>query len=167
MVVIGGGAIGVGAALCALDHGATDIWIAEPSELRRKTAANAGPFKAYDPRDGGPEESSADIVVDAYGSEASRADASRLAAPGGVITHIGLAGGAAGLDTRKMTLQEITFIGTYTYTMADFHATAHAIFAGRMGDFSWIEKRPLAEGSAAFTDLDTANVAAAKLVLIP
>ena len=167
VVVIGGGAIGVGAALCALDQGAKDIWIAEPSTLRRETAAKAGPFTAYDPREAGPAESSADIVVDAYGSEASRADASKLAAPGGVIAHIGLAGGEAGLDTRKMTLQEITFIGTYTYTMADFVATAQAIFAGRMGDFSWIEERPLADGADAFADLDAGKVAAAKLVLIP
>ncbi len=165
VVVIGGGAIGVGAALCALDHGAKDIWIAEPSASRRDTAAKAGPFRTYDPGEGGPEESSADLVIDAYGSAASRADSTVLAAPGAVIAHIGLAGGDAGLDTRKMTLQEITFIGTYTYTMADFHATAHAIFAGRMGDFSWIEKRPLADGAQAFTDLDAAQVGAAKIVL--
>jgi len=131
------------------------------------TASAAGSFKTYDPREGGPEESSADLVVDAYGSEASRSDASRLAAPGGVIAHIGLAGGDAGLDTRKMTLHEITFIGTYTYTMADFHATAQAIFAGRMGDFSWIDRRPLSDGAQAFKDLDNAAVAAAKVVLVP
>lgn len=167
VVIIGGGAIGLGSALCALDQGAKDIWIAEPNALRRGTAANAGPFSAYDPREGGPEESSADLVIDAYGSEASRADASKLAAPGGVIAHIGLAGGDAGLDTRKMTLQEITFIGTYTYTMADFHATARAIFDGRMGDFSWTEERPLSEGAQAFKDLDAESVSAAKLVLKP
>lgn len=170
VVVIGGGAIGVGAALCALDQGAKDIWIAEPSALRRETAAKAGPFKTYDPREAsgeGPAGSSADLIVDAYGSAASRADSTRLAAPGGVIAHIGLAGGDAGLDTRKMTLQEITFIGTYTYTMADFHATAQAIFAGRLGDFGWTEQRPLSDGAAVFQDLDAGTVAAAKIVLTP
>jgi len=166
VLIIGGGAIGVGAALCAQDHGASDIWIAEPSALRRETAAKAGPFKAYDPREGGPEESSADLVIDAYGSAQSRADSTHLAGPGGVIAHIGLAGGDAGLDTRKMTLHEITFIGTYTYTMADFHATASAIFTGRLGNFNWIEKRPLSDGAKAFSDLDAATVAAAKVVLM-
>jgi L-iditol 2-dehydrogenase len=167
VVVIGGGAIGVGAALCALDQGAKDIWIAEPSPARRDTAAKAGPFKTYDPRAGGPEESSADLVIDAYGSAVSRADSTTLAAPGAIIAHIGLAGGDAGLDTRKMTLHEISFIGTYTYTMADFHATAHAIFEGRLGDFNWIEQRTLSEGAKAFADLDAASVAAAKIVLNP
>ena len=166
VVIIGGGAIGVGAALCAKDHGAQDISIAEPSALRRETAAAAGPFKAYDPAEA-PDESSADLIIDAYGSERSRADASRLAAPGGVIAHIGLAGGEAGLDTRKMTLWEINFIGTYTYTMADFHETTRAIFEGRLGDFSWIEKRPLSEGAQAFADLDAGSVGAAKVVLMP
>ena len=167
VVIIGGGAIGVGSALCAADQGAKDIWIAEPSADRRKTASAAGDFKTYDPRDGGLEESSADLIIDAYGTAASRADVARLADPGGVIAHIGLAGGDAGLDTRKMTLHEITFIGTYTYTMADFHATAKAIFAGRMGDFNWIDCRPLSEGGQAFKDLDNGSVAAAKVVLIP
>ena len=32
-----------------------------------------------------------------------------------------------------MTLQEITFIGTYTYTAEDFRDTAEAIFDGRLG----------------------------------
>ncbi len=167
VVVIGGGAIGVGAALCALDQGAKDIAIAETSALRRGTAAKAGPFEVYDPLQNAPQDSSADLIIDAYGSAVSRAESTRLAAPGGVIAHIGLSGGDAGLDTRKMTLQEITFIGTYTYTMADFHATANAIFKGRMGDFSWIEKRALADGAKAFADLDSASVSAAKIVLNP
>jgi threonine dehydrogenase-like Zn-dependent dehydrogenase len=167
VVILGGGAIGVGAALCALDQGAKDITISDPSPLRRETVKASGPFKVFDPTGDAPEDSTVDLVIDAYGSEASRASATALAAPGGVIAHIGLAGGGAGLDTRKMTLQEITFIGTYTYTMADFHETARAIFDGRLGDFGWIEKRPLSGGASAFKDLDDGKVAAAKVVLIP
>ena len=34
----------------------------------------------------------------------------------------------------RLTLQEITFIGTYTYTAEDFKETAAALFDGRLGD---------------------------------
>jgi L-gulonate 5-dehydrogenase len=70
-----------------------------------------------------------------------------------VIVHIGLGGGSGGLDIRRMTLQEITFIGTYTYTAQDFRDTAQAMFDGRLGALDWTETRPLSEGASAFDDI--------------
>ena len=87
--------------------------------------------------------------------------------PGGVIVHIGLLEAEGGLDVRKMTLQEITFVGTYTYTMADFRDTVAALDAGVLGKLNWIEKRPLAEGASAFRDLLEGRAGAAKIVLMP
>jgi len=66
-----------------------------------------------------------------------------------------------------MTLQEITFIGTYTYTAQDFRETAQAIFDGGLGSLDWIENRPLSEGQAAFADIRNGKTAAPKLVLKP
>ena len=66
-----------------------------------------------------------------------------------------------------MTLQEITFIGTYTYAAADFRATAQAIFAGRLGALDWPEIRPLSEGARAFADIHAGRVAAPKILLVP
>ena len=167
VAVLGGGAIGIGAALVAAAHGARDIHIAETNAARHATLKAAGPFRVYDPRDGEPEAGSTDLVIDAFGGDASRAAASRLVRPGGVIAHIGLAGGTGGFDIRRITLQEITVIGTYTYSMADFRDTARAIFAGRLGDFGWVEERGLADGPNAFADLLAGRVAASKIVLRP
>ncbi len=167
VAVVGGGAIGLGAALVAAAQGARDIAIAETNPARHPTLAAAGPFRPYDPAADAPAPASADLVIDAVGSDDSRAAASALARPGGVIAHIGLAGGDGGLDMRRFTLQEIAVIGSYTYTMAEFRDTARAIFAGRLGDFGWLEERPLAEGAAAFADLLAGRVAAAKIVLRP
>jgi L-iditol 2-dehydrogenase len=88
-------------------------------------------------------------------------------APGGVILHIGLGDSEGGLDLRKATLQEVTFIGTYTYTMADFRSALAALADGRLGRLGWVERRPLAEGQAAFQALDRGQVAAAKIALEP
>jgi L-iditol 2-dehydrogenase len=84
IVVIGGGAIGIGAALVAASQGARDIHIAETNSARHPTLRAAGPFEIYDPLAGEPEQGSADLVIDAYGGEASRVAASRLVRAGGV-----------------------------------------------------------------------------------
>ncbi|MDH3667443.1 MAG: alcohol dehydrogenase catalytic domain-containing protein [Paracoccaceae bacterium] len=165
VVILGGGAIGVGAALVTAASGAREILIAETNRARHATLGAAGPFQVYDPSEGEPEAGSADLVVDAYGGAASRAASTRLARAGGVITHVGLAGGDQGLDMRRATLHEITVIGTYTYTMADFRDTARAIFDGRLGDFGWVETRPIEAGIDAFAALDQGSVAASKIVL--
>ena len=167
-VVLGGGAIGLAGALCLTAFGACDVRVAESNERRRATVAAAGPFAPYAP--GGayaPEPSSVDVVLDAVGMDATRAEAARLVRPGGVIVHTGLHGGAGGLDIRRMTLQEITWIGTYTYSMVDFRETVAAIAAGRLGALDWFEQRPLQDGAAAFVDLDTGRTAAAKILLRP
>src|SRR3546814_13233646 len=83
--------------------------------------------------------------MDAVGHGATRAAASRWVAPGGVILHIGLGDNEGGLDVRRATLQEITFIGTYTYTMTDFADALAALAAGQLGALGWVEQRPLAE----------------------
>ena len=84
-----------------------------------------------------------------------------------MIVHIGLGSAVGGLDIRRLTLQEITFIGTYTYSAADFRETAAAIFDGRLGALDWPEIRPLSEGARAFADIKAGRVAAPKIILKP
>ncbi len=165
-LVIGGGAIGLLCALTLRAFGVSRVRVAETNRLRRKTVAREG-FEAFDPGKTDPGEGRADLVMDAVGMEATRAAASRWVAPGGVILHIGLGESAGGLDVRKLTLQEITFVGTYTYTMADFASALAALAEGRLGSLEWVERRPLAEGLDAFRALDAGWVAAAKIALEP
>ena len=162
-VVIGGGAIGVGAALCLRAFGATDIQVIEPNALRRATLDAIDGFTTVKPGT----VTEADIVIDGVGYAATRAGATAITRPGGVIMHIGLGEDAGGLDIRRMTLQEITFIGTYTYTAQDFRDTAAAIFDGRLGALDWTEERPLSEGGQAFADIRAGIVSAPKIILRP
>ncbi|MCY4395364.1 MAG: alcohol dehydrogenase catalytic domain-containing protein [Rhodospirillaceae bacterium] len=165
-LVIGGGAVGLGAALVLGALGAPEIHIAETNPARRAIVSRTGDFRVYDPMaEEGPDP--VDLVIDAAGFEATRAAASAAVRPGGAILHIGLGSGAGGLDIRRMTLQEITFIGTYTYNAADFRDTAAAMFAGRLGPLDWPEIRPLAEGARAFADIRAGRAAAPKIILMP
>lgn len=167
-VVIGGGAIGVGAALSLAAFGANDIVVLEPNALRRTNLAMIDGFRAVDPAaEEAPAPGRADLVIDGVGFAATRANACAMVRPGGVIVHIGLGEATSGLDVRRMTLQEIRFIGTYTYTAEDFIATAKAIFDGRLGPLDWFETRALSDGLQAFADIRTGRAAAPKTILIP
>ena len=161
-LVIGGGAIGLAAALALKAMGLDDVTIAEPNETRRAfleaSCSQKTVAEATEP---------CPVVIDAVGYAATRAVASALATPGGVIAHVGLGEDAGGLDVRRMTLQEITFIGTYTYTAQDFRDTAAAIFDGRLGPLDWFETRALGEGARAFRDLRAGAVPSPKIVLDP
>ncbi len=161
-LVIGGGAIGLAAALAFRAMGVDDVTIQEPNAARRAFLTERCGQQTIDAFQG-----MVPLVVDAVGYAATRAAASAIAMPGGVIAHVGLGEDTGGLDIRRMTLQEITFIGTYTYTAQDFRDTAQAIFEGRLGPLDWPELRPLSDGAAAFHDLRSGLVAAPKIILDP
>ncbi len=114
-----------------------------------------------------PAANSVDLVIDAVGAKATRTTALAAVKPGGVVMHIGLMDWASEIDMRKLTLAEITLIGTYTYATSDLRAAALALHEGAFGDLAWVEERPLAEGAAAFRDLHEGRSAAAKIVLRP
>lgn len=153
VVVLGGGAIGLLAAMVFADHGFTDIWIAETNAYRRSMLEQLGDFKAYDPLAGGPDLAVVDIVLDAVGSGATRRAASAMVRPGGVIVHIGLQDNDAGLDTRRITLQEISFVGAYCYRKADFAAAISLLERGIVTGAGWAEVRALEDGAKSFEDI--------------
>lgn len=166
--VLGGGAIGLAAALVLVMQGAAEVLLGEPNAERRKTAERSGPIRTYDPTSAqAPEPNTVDLAIDAVGAKATRVDASRIVRPGGVIVHVGLLPGEEGFDVRKITLQEVVVSGSYCYTMQDFRDVVGALASGRLGALDWIETRPLADGARAFADIDANAVAAAKLVLVP
>jgi L-iditol 2-dehydrogenase len=164
-LVFGGGAIGLGAALSLVAQGIADVTVVEPNVVRRRYLSLHCGQTAIDPAslDG----QLFDIVIDGVGYEATRAQASASARPGGIIMHIGLGQATGGLDIRRMTLQEITFIGTYTYTAEDFRQTAQAMFDGRLGALDWVETRGLSEGQGAFADIRKGVIDAPKIILRP
>lgn len=164
-LVLGGGAIGLGAALCLRARGVREVVVAETNALRHP-AVQAEGFDVVDPREADLD-NAFQIVIDGVGYAATRATASAAARPGGVIAHIGLGEAEGGLDVRRMTLQEIAFIGTYTYSMQDFRDTCAALFAGDLGELKWPERRALADGGQACHDIASGVVAAPKIVLRP
>lgn len=167
VLVIGGGAIGMLTALLLRHLGVRRTVLAELNALRRDAVARHAQCEAVDPRSTPLAESSFDVVIDAVGAKATRAQAFAAIKPGGVIMHVGLQDWASEIDMRKLTLAEVTLLGTYTYTTADLRATVDALAQGAFGDLSWVEERPLDAGQQAFLDLDQGRCASAKVLLRP
>ncbi len=167
VLVLGGGAIGIAAAIIARHLGAASVRIAETHPGRRAMLQSEPGIAVFDPSDQSADtgDDSADLVIDAVGAEATRVLASKTVRPGGVIVHVGLLPGAAGFDLRRITLQEITVTGSYCYTPEDFSAALAAIADGSLGSLGWTESRPMAEGALAFADLHAGRVAAPKIIL--
>lgn len=167
-LVLGGGAVGLCAALLLRSRGVGEVALSEANPLRRRTADRLGGLVVHAPGQGpGPAPGSAELVVDAVGGRETRQVACEAVRPGGVIVHIGLLDSDAGLDVRRITLQEIVLVGVYTYAMADFRAAVQALCAGELGTLDWVETRRLRDGAGAFEDLEAGRTAAAKIVLRP
>lgn len=166
-LVLGAGAIGVFAALVLQSKGCKEVYVGDTNALRRQTAEKNNFGHIYDPLSAEPEAGSFDVVIDAVGSGKTREASSRLVRAGGVICHAGLQDQAEGLDTRRLTLQEVTFIGNYCYTVADLQATIDAIYTGKLGKLDWIEERPLSAGASAFADVHNGSTPSPKIVLLP
>ncbi|MBL0086151.1 MAG: galactitol-1-phosphate 5-dehydrogenase [Ideonella sp.] len=167
VLVLGGGAIGMLAALLLRHYGVDRLEVAEVNPLRRTSLQQHARCVAFDPLERGADDNAFDYVIDAVGSIQTRQSALAAVKPGGVVMHIGLQDWASEIDMRKLTLAEITLLGTYTYSTADLRATVAALDRGVFGDLSWVERRPLSQGAQAFDDLHHGRLASAKVVLEP
>ena len=162
-LILGGGAIGLGAMVSLQYYRTKNITIFEPNPIR------ASFIESYDDiiltGDVNSCDTMYDLVIDAYGGGKSRETACAKVEPGGVIVHTGLADNQAGFDARRATLQEITFIGTYTYSAKDYKETAAHIFEGNFGNLLWSDIRHLSEGAQAFKDLKDGKISVPKITL--
>jgi len=167
-LILGAGSIGVFAALMLKHKGCASIYLGDTNALRRQTARKINCATVYDPMgDQLPRAASFDLVIDAVGGGRTRAASSEMVAAGGVISHVGLQDNEPGLDTRRLTLDEISFLGNYTYSVVDLRAAIDLLYSGALGSLDWVELRTLADGALAFRQIHEGTAAAPKIVLKP
>ncbi len=164
-LVIGSGSVGLLTALFLKDKGVVSVDISETNDLRRQTVVDHTDIPVRNPISDALPESAYDIVFDAVGGEVTRNSAVAAVRPGGVVVHIGLMDNQGEMDIRRLTLQEITFIGCYTYSPLDLRVTLSKIHQGALGSLEWVESRPLSDGRFAFQDLYQGKCASPKVVL--
>ena len=168
ILIIGGGAIGILSALILEKIKKNNkLTLIEINKKRLKVCQNNLSSKVLMPNSKDLTINSFDFVIDAVGNDKTRQTAVQFAKPGSVIVHAGLTNSDGKFDFRKITLQEISFIGTYCYTAKDFKQTINILKDGLIGDLNWIEYRELKNGAEAFKQIHNGTCAAPKIILIP
>jgi threonine dehydrogenase-like Zn-dependent dehydrogenase len=162
VVVIGGGAIGIAAALAARRAGAGDVVIVEPVEHRRDTLAALG-LRAVAPADA---PADAALAVECVGHEATVRAAIAATRPGGAIVCIGLAALEVAVPMVPLVIEERRLVGSSAYTLDDFVAVAAALRDDGVDLAPMIERRvALAELPDAFADYAAGRETAVKTLM--
>jgi alcohol dehydrogenase len=166
VLVLGAGAVGLAAALLLRHRQVAELLVGETNPIRRASAVAEG-LSVYDPIATEAPSRYFDIILDAVGAGATRSAALAAVADGGVVALTGLHDNLGTVDMRKVTLSEVTIIGTYAYTQKNLADALKAVHQGAMGSLAWVEQRSLAEGGDALADLAAGRSRAAKIVLQP
>ena len=168
ILIQGAGAIGL---LCGLvlnkEKKTTNIIMSDPNKKRLDECAKYLKANFVSPNDKLIKENNFDLILESVGLEVTRHQAIKSIAPGGTILHIGLTQPSGTFDFKKLTIQEITLVGTYCYTNKDFQKTLKILTEKKLGDLGWIEYRDLKKGSEAFDEIHNGTCVAPKIILIP
>ena len=168
ILIKGAGAIGL---LCGLvlnkEKKSTNIIMSDPNKKRLDECAKYLKANFVSPNDKLIKENNFDLILESVGLEVTRHQAIKSIAPGGTILHIGLTQPSGTFDFKKLTIQEITLVGTYCYTNKDFQKTLEILTEKKLGDLGWIEYRDLKKGSEAFNEIHNGTCVAPKIILIP
>jgi threonine dehydrogenase-like Zn-dependent dehydrogenase len=162
VVVIGGGVIGIAAALAARRAGAGEVTIVEPLEHRRVTLAALG-LRAVAPEDA---PSDVEIAVECVGYEATVQAAVAATRPGGTVVCVGLAAPEARVPMVPLVIEERRLLGSSAHTLEDFRAVAAALRDDGVDLAPMIERRvALAELPAVFDDYASGREQAVKTLM--
>ena len=175
LLILGAGTIGLFCLAVARAEGNGAIVISDMLDARLDVARAWGATYAVNGRAADAKEQlraampgGAACVIDAVGSDATRALALQLVRPGGRVVYIGLHDESSPLAANYLVRQEIAVQGSFAYTPADF---AHALDLLERGVITpgptWTEERPLAGGAAAFAGLLDGTIATPKIILRP
>jgi threonine dehydrogenase-like Zn-dependent dehydrogenase len=157
--VIGCGAIGLFCLLVALSNGARRVHVTDLSPARLAIARRLGAAAASTRLEG-----EFDIIFDAVGLAATRAQSVDRQRPGGLAVWLGLADAEPGYDAAGLVRSEKRVIGSFAYSDQEF-AEAGGLLGG--WDLTWASRYPLSAAAQIFTELMDGASHPVKAVLQP
>lgn len=175
LLILGAGAIGLCCLAVARATNRGAIVISDMVEQRLQLAQTWGATVSVNGRTAGAHQQlhaalpdGAINVIDAVGSNATRALALQLVRPGGRIVYIGLHDETSPLAANYLVRQEVSIQGSFAYTPADFARALALLAAGVVAPSpAWVEERSLSAGRAAFAGLVDGSITIPKVILRP
>ena len=168
ILIQGAGAIGL---LCGIilnkEKNSKNIIMSDPNKKRLDECSKYLSASFVSPDDKSIKENRFDLVLESVGLEITRQQAIKSISPGGTIVHIGLTQPTGSFNFKKLTIQEITLVGTYCYTNKDFKNTLELLTNNKLGDLGWIDYRDLKKGTEAFEEIHNGTCVAPKIILTP
>jgi len=170
--IIGAGPIGLSCLAVAADSGITRLVISDISPPRLQIAEHWGAMAVVNPSETPLHKlwqekfgEHPDVVIDAVGSEAVRADAIQAVKPSGRIILLGLHNEESNVPCNQIVRNEISLRGSFGYTQEDFQIALAKLENGVVDVHEdWLELRPLTEGQEVFEELVAGSSQSAKIV---
>jgi len=162
VLIAGGGPIGLLTLMVVRELGAKAIALTVRTPERRELARLLGAAAAVDPTQegwreevaGGLGAAEAEVAFDAAGIQPTFDQCLEAIAPGGTIVEIG-SWSSLRVNLPQLTPREIHMVGSFNYTAEEFAEAVGWLAAGRVDPIPLVSAlRPLAEGAAAFAELD-------------
>ena len=137
VLVVGGGPIGQSCVLAAFREGAERVIVSEPSSGRRAICADLG-AEVVNPDEGSVPDvvlrltagRGVDLAIDAVGLSATISDALKSTALGGRVCLVGMAQPNVALEAYRVTTDERTLVGSFTYPARTFEEAAKWVAEG-------------------------------------
>jgi threonine dehydrogenase-like Zn-dependent dehydrogenase len=164
VAVIGGGPIGIAAAVAAIRHGADSVSVVEPVAARREALQGIG-LVAVAP-EAAPE--GVDTVFECVGNDATVNAALAASRPGGAVAMIGVAEPQVTISVVQLVIEERRLLGSSAYTLDDFRDAAVSLGDTRFDLATMIQARAtLAATPATFKAYEERQTTAIKTLVVP
>ena len=173
-LVIGGGPIGLLALQALQTQGAVRIFIAELDPARLSMGAALG-GEPLNPRTDNVVEIvraatnnyGVPVAVDAVGTAVTRSTCISATRSGGKVILTGLHEESSVIPAAEVIRREITLLGCFAYSPANFAEGLQRLADGRLRLDPWVVEAPLAEGGQWFERLLGVPGEVAKVLLVP
>jgi len=170
-VIFGAGPIGMLTLQAALAMGARRLLVIDKQRERLRFARQLGAETAVpEEADEGCRElfsSGVDTVIDCVGVQAVREQAIQMINPGGTIVLVGLGQDRSQLSMNHVVRQEISLIGSYTYSGTDFEQAVDLLVGGRITRERWSTTCSLTNAAEVFARLANGTAEFSKYIINP
>ncbi|MEZ5276953.1 MAG: alcohol dehydrogenase catalytic domain-containing protein [Opitutaceae bacterium] len=175
VLVIGAGPIGLMAQQAFRALAGSRVWVADLDPGRLEVARRLGAAGVIRSRDEDPVEAirratsgeGADIVIDAVGAGVTKRQSVEACRPGGATVWIGLHEDSLQLDSYRVTLPEVSVLGTYGAQMEDLAGAIALMKDSRVDVTSWTSRYPLDNSVNAFHTMLRPGPGDTKAVIVP